>query len=362
MGTNENSKTELKIKAQGALLGAAFGDALGWPQEDRSRKIGRSSDQTIHLEEFQQWRRRAGGRFYAHEEIINSGEYSDDTQLLLCVARSLLSDSQWLENFTLRELPAWTLYERGAGGATKRAVESWITGQEPWRQTPIEKAKIYFNAGGNGVAMRILPHCLSAIYETDFPKIAKNIIADGICTHGHPRALVGALAYGFAICESLKKTGTLGYGEIVERVLSNVNSWSEFPDLSDLWPNWKQTAEELNNREYLFTWKETVREMLNLLELCRSAMKQGALSIDEEVLTRLGCFDREMNGAGTITASASIFLAARYAADPCNGIIEAAFAKGADTDTLASMTGGLLGAILGIEWLENRVKRIQDSQ
>lgn len=362
MAINENSKIELLIKAQGAFLGAAFGDALGWPQEDRSRKVGISSDRTIQFQELQQWRRRAGGRFYAHEEIINSGEYSDDTQLLLCIARSLSLNSHWLENFTLRELPAWTLYERGGGGATKRAVESWITGQEPWCQTLKEKRRVYFNAGGNGVAMRIMPHCLLATNDSDFSKIAKSIVADGICTHGHPRALVGALVYGFAIWESLKKTGTLGYGEIVERVLANVNSWSEFPDLSDFWPNWKQSAEETNNGEYYFLWKETVREMLNLLELCRSAMKQGALSVDEEVLTQLGCFDKKINGAGTIAAAASIFLAARYAADPYNGIIEAAFAKGADTDTLASMTGGLLGAILGVEWLENRVRQLQDSR
>ena len=91
-------------------------------------------------------------------------------------------------------------------------------------------------------------------------------------------------------------------------------------------------------------------------------MKRGALSVDQEVLTQLGCFDRRVNGAGTVAAAASIFLASRYAADPLHGLIEAAFAYGADTDTIASMTGGILGAVAGIEWLGNHVEHIQDAQ
>jgi predicted enzyme related to lactoylglutathione lyase len=41
--------------------------------------------------------------------------------------------------------------------------------------------------------------------------------------------------------------------------------------------------------------------------------------------------------------------------------LEAGFAHGADTDTLASMTGGILGAIWGIEWLGNHAAKVQDA-
>jgi hypothetical protein len=62
-------------------------------------------------------------------------------------------------------------------------------------------------------------------------------------------------------------------------------------------------------------------------------MKRGALALDEPVLRALGAFDKKVNGSGTIAAAGAIYLASRYAADPLNGLISAAFAEGADTDT-----------------------------
>ena len=353
----------LVARAQGAFLGAATGDALGWPQEDRSSRIGKSGETTRDRPRtgFQRWVRRSGGRYYSHEEIILAGEYSDDTQLLLCTARSLLHGVAWWQHLTKRELPVWPLYERGGGRATKSAIKAWLTGQEPWSSTQKQDREFYFNAGGNGVAMRIMPHCLIGVKENDFGVVAKNILADGVCTHGHPRALVGALAYGFAVWEAFRGTDTLQYGAIIEKVLSGTQSWSILQDLADLCPTWRASAEKETSESYEEGWKETVSELLLLLKQCQEAMKQGALPVDQETLKQLGCFDRRINGAGTVTAAASIFLASRYAVDPLHGLLEAAFSEGADTDTIASMTGGLLGAMVGREWLENYAKQVQDA-
>src|SRR5712692_10130023 len=200
----------LIAKAQGAFLAAASGDALGWPQEDRSSRIGKPAGDLV-LTEFQEWRRKSGGRFYPYEELILIGEYSDDTQLLLCTARSLLYGSQWWHHLTKRELPTWSLYERGGGRATKHAVGMWLTGREPWSSTQKEDRQHYFEAGGNGVAMRIMPHCLVGVAENDFGVVARNILANGICTHGHPRALIGALAYGYAVWTAFRETAPLQY-------------------------------------------------------------------------------------------------------------------------------------------------------
>ena len=196
------NKVSLTEKAQGAFLGAAVGDALGWPQEDRSSRVGTQTQTNpqVPVAVFQRWTRRAGGRYYSHEETILPGEYSDDTQLLICTARSLLHSTQWWHHLARRELPLWTLYERGGGKATKRAAEIWLAGREPWSAGEKTDRKNYYEAGGNGVAMRIMPHCLLGGAEAEFGNIARNIVADGLCTHGHPRALVGALAYGYAVC------------------------------------------------------------------------------------------------------------------------------------------------------------------
>lgn len=191
--------------------------------------------------------------------------------------------------------------------------------------------------------------------------IAKSIVANGVCTHGHARALVGALAYGFAVWVAFRETGTLQYGAIIEKVLSGVKYWSVLPDLGDICPTWRRSAFEVSGGQYDEYWQMTVTDMLWLLEQCREAMKQGALSVDQEVLTKLGCFDKGIKGAGTVTAAASIFLASRYAADPFHGLVEAGFAHGADTDTIASMTGGLLGAVAGSEWLGDHAEQVQDA-
>ena len=62
------------------------------------------------INEFREWVRRSGGRFLPHEEIIKAGEYSDDTQLILCLSRSLLKGEKWWEFYTMVELPFWSLY------------------------------------------------------------------------------------------------------------------------------------------------------------------------------------------------------------------------------------------------------------
>lgn len=352
----------LSTKAKGAFLAAAVGDALGWPQEPEARRIDKkvSFPAEILNNEFQKWIRKSGGQYYPHQEVILAGEYSDDTQLILCTARSLFYGTSWWDHLTRIELPTWTFYERGGGGATKRAANKWLIGLEPWSFKNKDQAK-YFEAGGNGVAMRILPHCLLSPTESNFTKIAKNIIANGVTTHGHPRALVGALAYGFAVWVALRQVNTLEYGAIIDKVLSEANTWSILPDLNDICPTWENSALQITHGKYGESWQNTVNEMLGLLDSCREGMKQGALSIEQQILTKIGCFDRNVKGAGTVTAAAAIFLASRFAANPFYGLLEAGFALGADTDTLASMTGGILGAIAGVEWLGNHATKVQDA-
>jgi hypothetical protein len=79
-----------------------------------------------------------------------------------------------------------------------------------------------------------------------------------------------------------------------------------------------------------------------------------------EVLEKLGCFDKNVNGAGTVTAVAAIYLASKYASSPRLALTEAAYLKNADTDTLASMVGGLLGMLHGSEFLSMAWLDVQD--
>ena len=107
-------------------------------------------------------------------------------------------------------------------------------------------------------------------------------------------------------------------------------------------------------------WERTVDEMRQLLEQARNGIRAGALADDRAVLDDLGCFGR-FKGAGTVTAAAAAYLAARHAAQPVQGVLRAAFEEGADTDTLAAVTGGLLGCLAGDEWLPTPWRDVQDA-
>lgn len=357
----DDKLTKLRAgRAVGAMLGAACGDALGWPNERIGKTNKVSKEPKGPLKEFRSWIRRNGGRFFPHEEKIEAGEYSDDTQLNLCLSRSLLYGDSWWDHFTIIELPFWTLYERGGGGATKRAANAWIDGTTPWNSNRKPQAlKQYFNAGGNGVAMRVLPHIICLIESSDFKSIAVNVMRNGITTHGHPRALLGALSYSYALWVSLKRDTKLSYGGLVEDLIKDVEIWSDLPKKSELPRDWWNQA-NYTLKDYEKLWEVTRSEISRYLNVCRDELAKGALSIDDEVLQKLQCFDRQISGAGSVAAIAAVYLASRYAADPLNGVIKAAFAIGSDTDTIASMTGGLLGCVNGSDWLSSLRSDIQD--
>ena len=349
-----------RAKAEGAFLALAAGDALGWPQEIARNERGGTANDLPGLE-FRTWTRRSGGRFYAYDEIIQAGEYSDDTQLTLAVARSRTNHgADWWKAFMRVELPLWTLYERGGGGATKRAARAWVDGGSPWQSPKADVVRRYFNAGGNGVAMRVLPHALFLAGQDDPSVLMHDVVRDGTATHGHPRALVGATAYAYAAWSMARLDQTLGFGELLDLLLDEREGWGVFPEPQAGKNTWFAAANRVSNESYERLWHRTVDEMRLLLEKARSGIRGGALADDRAVLDDLGCFGR-FKGAGTVTAAAAAYLAARHAAQPAQGVLRAAFERGADTDTLAAVTGGLLGCLAGNEWLPAPWLDVQDA-
>ncbi len=345
-----------RTRVEGAFTALAAGDALGWPQEFINRK-----HRVQPTTSFRDWERRGGGRFYPHTEIIRAGEYSDDTQLTLAVARSrLTAGSAWWQHFTRNELPLWTLYERGGGGATKRAAASWLRGLAPWKQSDAEAVGRYFEAGGNGVAMRVLPH---AVFHADADEPAamlKDVVVDGAATHGHPRALVGAAAYAYGAWWLLRAQHTVGFGELLTVLLDTSSTWGLPPVASSTKNGWLEAADNAL-RDYEGRWAAVVEEMRQLLQLGLKGLEEGVLANDDAVLDRMGAFSRE-KGSGTVSTAAAFYLAARYATQPAQGVLRAAFALGSDTDTIAAMTGGLVGALGGADLLAPEWTGVQDSE
>ena len=318
-GKDERSiRSPRRGRRKGALLAFAAGDALGWPQE--MRRSGRNSaGGAAPRIEFRTWTRRGGGRYRPYEEVIDAGAYSDDTQLTLAVARSRTNHgADWWKAFMQVELPLWTIYERGGGGATKRAAQVWTAGRPPWQSAKTDVVRRYFDAGGNGVAMRVLPHALLLAEQDDPTALVHDVVRDGSATHGHPRALVGATLQAYAAWSLLRRKRTLAFGELLDLLIDERRGWGAFPGSGHGGETWFAAANRAEDESYERIWDRTVNEALQLLEVARNGVRAGALADDRAVLDKLGCFGRH-KGAGTVTAAAAAYLVARHAAQPAHG-------------------------------------------
>lgn len=338
-------------KSTGALLASAIGDALGWPNE---LKANNTINNTKASDRFLEWTRRSGGRYWSHNEKILPGEYSDDTQMILAVARSIITGN-WESTLAKRELPYWLEYERGGGSALKNAARQLKSGIFPWKS---KESRNYFMAGGNGAAMRILPHVIATAHKQNVETLISNVITDSIYTHGHPRAILGASCYAFALHYLMNKETVLEYGELIQSVIDGLTFWNTLNPHA-LPTEWLNLAEKNSGFDYHHVWAGTVSNMIEKLEFIREALNKGLLVNDTVVLKRLECFDKA-NGAGDVAILSSLYLASKYANNPTLGIKTAAYSFGADTDTIASMTGGLLGMLCGTSWIPTEWKLLQD--
>jgi ADP-ribosylglycohydrolase len=346
----------MKEKTNSAFLAAALGDAMGWPNE-----VPRKGD----TQSAGTWGRMLGSRFVPILEEVRRGEYSDDTQLILAVARSLLfAGPDWSNHFCHTELPAWRLYERGGGRATKAAADAFAKGKLPWEGERDPEVKKYFVAGGNGAAMRILPHVVFRISKDEHDNgLWRDVLVNSIATHGHPRAIIGALAHAMSIACAFRKTATLEYGELIHDLLRSVGRFRLSTCAPLLDEAWLLCAERHFDGKQRFerAWDETVREVEMMLEDAEQEMQRGALSSEVDFLQKIGALTRASNGAGTVSAVAAVFLASRYATDPMAGLQTASRIRGLDSDTVASMCGSILAGINGASWMGSELLGLQDA-
>ncbi|WP_051970110.1 ADP-ribosylglycohydrolase family protein [Kitasatospora azatica] len=344
-------------RATGTLLASAVGDALGWPYErrDRTRPLAGSPGSGG----FFAWERFAGSRQQRIPEKVDAGDYSDDTQMTIAVARArLMGGRQWLAWLERVEWPFLLEYERGAGASVKAACRSWARGRAPWT-APASAVARYFATGANGAAMRIAPHVLLHHQDLRFDELATDVVRDAATTHGHPRALLGALVHAYALWVSLREPAPLPYGWLVDTLLDDAKQWQQpfWRALPDAWQH--QASGQFDDR-FDHAWLGVAGEVEQLLTLAQRELKEGAVSAPTVFLTRQGLTSPDTRGSGTLCAVAAAYLAARSASSPDLGLATAARLDGADTDTLASMTGALLGAALGTEWLGIYGRTVQD--
>jgi ADP-ribosylglycohydrolase len=285
----------------GCLYGAAIGDALGSAFEFvDSDAIERALGEPI-VRAYQA--ALPGSLLYPREP----GRPTDDTAMALSVACAIaggepLTPALFARRF-LEDLDRDSgrfgkiFWGGGPGGATTRSLSRLRRGADPATCGHPED-------GGNGAAMRVHP----VGFLADRNEVLDVAALQARVTHGHPAAVAAAVAVAALVHDAL------------EDVATSV-----------------EVPAGISDPTFVKTWHE----------LHRGLVPDGL---------RLPSRLRNVAMSGWETVAAAHAIATCFADDPVVAIGVAA-ASGGDTDTLASITGAIVGARSGVRafpkaWLE----------
>ena len=341
-----------------AIVGTAVADAMGWITEFmRGQESLEKLTSLSWLDRYVAWDKHTGGRFNTYIDHIDEGAYSDDTQLSLCAARSIDPDGSFdARYFAKVELPLWTQYARGAGAAVTAAARGAARKRTDWNSNFFTyslrgKRTGYRDAGSNGAAMRSAP--LAIANRDEAAGLAAAVWRSAIVTHGHPRAIVGALL----IAEALRRV--LGRETLEEHVF--LTGLAEY--VADI-PAPDGEAFEAWLRRWNEGGRDFGRELEAAKDEARAAVGVAAQSRSlnaPDVLRRLGCYDQATKGSGIATVCAALALFYRWGGNFRACVEHAVNAVGTDTDTIAAMAAGLTAAHGGMAALpEAWAAKVQD--
>ena len=327
------------VRTRNSMLWAAYADALGFISELVTEKALPRRTKGAELDHLMAWTRRVGGRGGV-EVDLPAGCWSDDTQLRMAVSRAIGCHGFDVEAFARVEVPIWRSYALGGGRATKAAAANLGKPKSLWYANTFRG---WTDAGGNGAAMRVQPHVwasadLNGGYMLD-------VITDSVCTHGHPRAIVGACFHAATLARCLRD-GAVPSPSRWEEIAGELD---DAPSLIEghrsLGPTWVALWEQETGKRLRDAWQGTVDELRTAIGQAADGAN-GADSTSEAyrgISARLGLKDKAQRGSGILTPVAAVALAATTA-DAHDAAVVAANEIGTDTDTIATMAGALLGA------------------
>ena len=354
-----------EAKYKGSIKLSAIGDALGWITEFEKNPLTLRDKFGIEkVDKFYTWKKTVGGRFYGFIDTIKEGSYSDDTQLLLAVARSIKKDGSLDHNYFAKiELANWLDYARGGGRTIKIAANKISRKSVKWNTnffsyTVNGSNYDYKQSGANGAAMRVLPIALANLGNME--KIKTEIFCNSIITHGHPRAILGAMLYGYAINQIVViRPEDFNWENYIKQIGLDFPKKFELSFVNKIEiREWLMEWNKSSNKTFENLYSETIIETQNLLRFVYQSIMQN-LPV-QDTLKKIGCFDPATRGSGIATVIAGIYLASKFHNKPIDAIITSVNALGSDTDSIAAFTGGLLGALHGHSIIPEKWKLVQD--
>lgn len=167
-------------RAVGAMLGTFVGDALGMPWEGAA---GEAIPSKLEME----------------DERLGAGTYTDDTEMMIGLAESLLRHDVVDEDDLAHTFLSLYDSRRGYGEGTTRVFDLWRRG------VPVEEAasRIFEGHGslGNGAAMRVAP--VAVRFYEDTVLLATQARRSARVTHAHRVGIDGAAVQAAAIAAAL---------------------------------------------------------------------------------------------------------------------------------------------------------------
>lgn len=272
--------------SQAILYGAALGDALGWPVEFLSRRKMKA----IY---------GPGGI----QEPPDPALFTDDTQMTLALDEALVevgdADMNSLMEATVRHFVAWKnapeTTERKPGHTVLDAVRMLESGT-PWQDAGIVTK-------GCGSAMRVSG--IGFLYQADPDRLRDVAHHSGLVTHNHPTADAGTIAAAYLVKLALDGVHP---DEYLRQAMLFVDGISEEFD------------EAMLRVGHVLGWS------------------------DEEAAT-------DHLGKGWTAEEAvaiAVYCVMRYPDDYVTAVRRAANIPG-DSDSVACIAGGIMGARLGLE-------------
>ena len=289
-----HSKTDdIEKKLRGYLFGTACGDALGRPVE--------------HLT-LEQIKEKYGEKGIL--EVPPDSPWTDDTQLMLVIARGLLQGAELeppeLMDFIAKELVLWLDEPDLGAGPTSRGAALRLKEGINWRESGIVSKTC-------GSLMRV--GILGFLYRNNSDKLVQSALLSGRITHLHPVSDAASIAGAYA----------------VKLALDDVEPEEMYGSLLKITEGFSQEFTNALKKSY---------------EIAHSGLS------DEDALKELG-----QGWYADETFALAYFCLLRYPNDYKKAVQTAVNITG-DSDSVGSVAGGIIGAKLGIEaipvsWIED---------
>lgn len=308
-------------RIQGALLGVQIGDALGAPVEtmkpDEIREALGEKGVTTFLPSIQKRIRETGN--------MVAGDTTDDWQLTRAVARSIIRSRGWdIKSCIDEHMESYRTSQTGWGKGTRNALrdihEGKRTGLEP---VPYVKGE----GGGNGVMMKVMPLAIVSAFTKPYDEetLRSRVKQLSVLTHGDPYAYLGALVIAKFAEVLLKRNYSffdIAMCSVIEFVGKEEDAIGQFD---------RPLASSLLKAISLETQKMSMDELVTVFN-------PGFRAIE--------------------TAPFVIATFLRNPTDFRTAILEAVNAGG-DADTNASIVGGLVGCVVGLEGIPDEWKNFR---